>query len=93
AYFSPRTRNSVIPDLTTIKTTTADLNYQYFSNGWNVRVTGFYTDIKDQSDVMSLFDDIANSFVNFSMSGMDQRHVGMELGFKTPTPVVNLAFQ
>lgn len=93
AYFSPRTRNSVIPDLTTIKTTTADLNYQYFSNGWNVRVTGFYTDIKDQSDVMSLFDDIANSFVNFSMSGMDQRHVGMELGFKTPTPVENLAFQ
>lgn len=84
SFISPRTRNSVVPNLETIKTVSADLNYQYSNNGYNVRVTGFYTKIMDQSDMMSFYDDSQNSFTNFAMCGIDQRHAGLELGFKIP---------
>ena len=93
SFISPRTRNSLVPNLETMKTMSADLNYQYSSNGYNVRVTGFYTKIKDQTDMMSFYDDSQNSFTNFAMSGIDQRHMGMELGFSVPFFVKNLSLQ
>lgn len=93
AFISPRTRNSIVPDLKTSKTLTADLNYAYSNSGYDVRVTGFYTVIRDQSDVMSFYDDSQNSFTNFAMSGIDQRHAGVELGFRIPLPISNLSLQ
>ena len=93
AFISPRTRNTIMPDLKTIKTLTADINYAYRNSGYDFRVTGFYTSIKDQTDVMSFYDDSQNSFTNFAMSGIDERHIGVELGFKVPTPVPNLSVQ
>ena len=93
AFMSPRTRNSVAPDLTTVKTFTGDINYQVSSNGYNFRITGYYTDIMDQSKVMSFYDDAQNSFTNFALTGIDERHAGMEMGFKIPTDIPNLALQ
>ena len=93
AFISPRTRNTIMPDLKTIKTLTADINYAYRNSGYDFRITGFYTTIKAQTDVMSFYDDSQNSFTNFAMSGIDERHIGVELGFKVPTPVPNLSVQ
>ena len=93
AFISPRTRNSIAPELTTIKTFTGDVNYQVSSNGYNFRITGYYADIMDQSKVMSFYDDAQNSFTNFALTGIDERHAGMEMGFKIPTDIPNLAFQ
>ena len=93
AFISPRTRNTIMPDLKTIKTLTADINYAYRNSGYDFRITGFYTSIKDQTDVMSFYDDSQNSFTNFAMSGIDERHIGVELGFKVPTPVPNISVQ
>ena len=93
SFISPRTRNSITPNLKNAKTFTSDLSYVLNNNGWNLRLTGFYTTIKDQSDVMNAYDDSQNSFTNFAMSGIDQRHMGIELGFKVPTPIPNLALQ
>ena len=94
AFLSPRTRNSVVDDLTTIKTTSADINWQYSANGINIRTTAYYTTIKDQSKVMSAYDDLQNAFSNFAINGIDQLNMGMELGFKVPTYVVpNLSLQ
>ena len=93
SFISPRTRNSLVPNLETMKTTSADINYQYSNNGYNLRVTGFWTTIKDQTDMMSFYDDSQNSFTNFAMSGIDQRHMGIELGFKVPLPVQGLSVE
>jgi len=93
AYLSPRTRNSIVNDLTTIKNFTADINYQLTLGTWNFRATGFYTTIKDQTDVMSYYDDLQNAFTNLALSGIDERHMGIEVGFKIPTPVQDLAIQ
>ena len=93
SFISPRTRNSLVPNLETMKTLSTDLNYQYSNNGYNVRVTGFFTKIMDQTDMMSFYDDTQNSFTNFAMSGIDQRHMGVELGFKVPLPVQGLSVE
>ena len=93
SFISPRTRNSLVPNLTTVKTATADINYQYSNNGYDVRVTGFWTKIMDQTDMMSFYDDSRNSFTNFAMTGIDQRHMGIELGFRIPFFLKNLSLE
>jgi hypothetical protein len=47
----------------------------------------------DQTDMMSFYDDTQNSFTNFAMTGIDQRHMGIELGFKVPLPVEGLSVE
>ena len=84
-FLSPRTRNTMVKDITTAKTFASDVNWQYSGNGINVRATAYYTTIKDQSKVMSAYDDLQNAFSNFAISGIDQRHMGIELGYKFPT--------
>ncbi len=93
SFLSPRTRNSLVPNLETIKTMSADINYQYSNNGYNVRLTGFWTKIADQTDMMSFYDDSQKSFVNFAMNGIDQRHMGIELGFSIPLFLKDLSLQ
>ncbi len=94
AFLSPRTRNTMMDNLKTEKIFSSDLNWQYSANGINIRATGYYTTIQDRSKVMSAYDDIQNAFSNFAISGINERHTGLELGFKVPTYLVpNLSFQ
>ena len=93
SFVSPRTRNTLAPNLTTQKTLSADLNYAFSKNGYKVRVTGYYANIADQTDLMSFYDDSQNSYTNFAMSGIDERHIGVELGFEIPLPVTGLSIQ
>jgi hypothetical protein len=91
SFVNARTRNQLIDDLENVKSLSADLNYMYASNGYSLRLTGFYTNITDQTDVMSVYYDLNNSFGNFALSGIDERHVGVELGFEVPTPLDGLS--
>jgi len=91
SFISPRTRNTLVDNLTTQKTISADLNYQLSTSWINLRVSGFFTKIMDQTDVMSFYDDSQNSFTNFAMTGIAQRHIGLELGVRVPLPVSGLS--
>ncbi len=93
AYLSPRTRDSVVDGLVPVRTFTSDVNWQYTGGGYNVRLTGYYTKIMDQTDVMSAYDDLQNAFSNFALSGIDEQHYGIELGFEVPTPLTGLSVQ
>ena len=42
---------------------------------------------------MSFYDDSQHSFTNFAMTGIDERHMGIELGFKVPFFLTNLTLQ
>ncbi len=93
SFVSPRTRNSLIPNLTTSKTLSADINYHWAANGYDIRLTGYWTKMWDMTDLMSFYDDTQHSFTNFAMTGMDIRHMGIELGFKIPFFAKGLSLQ
>lgn len=92
AFLSPRTRNSLVKGLTTEKIFSADLNYSLKIGDYALRVSAFYTDIKDRTDLISFYDDLQRAYTNFSMTGIDQRHLGVELGVKIPI-YAGLAFE
>ena len=93
-FLSPRTRNSMVDNLNTVKTFSSDVNWQFSGNGINVRASAYFSTIKDQSKVMSAYDDLQNAFSNYAITGIDQRNMGVELGFKFPTYIVpNLSVQ
>ncbi len=84
SFVSPRTRNSVVPNLKEERSISADVNYSLKLPFLQMRVTGFYTKIKDQTKLISFYDDINRAFTNFAMSGIDQVNTGMELGVTAP---------
>ncbi|MDR1680195.1 MAG: carboxypeptidase-like regulatory domain-containing protein [Prevotellaceae bacterium] len=81
---SPRTRNDFVPGLTTIKTASVDINYALRLPWIKMRATGYYTTIRDMANVISFYDDLHRTFANFAMSGIDQRHTGIETGIEIP---------
>ncbi|MDR2885288.1 MAG: TonB-dependent receptor [Rikenellaceae bacterium] len=81
---SPRTRNEWVRGLKTQKSLAVDANYSLRLKWIRMRVTGYYVDIKDQVDIISFYDDTKGQFSNFSMSGIDQRNMGIEWGFQMP---------
>ena len=96
SFVSARTRNTTIGDLdpdgfTTKKTVAADFTYQLNTSWLQLRATAFWSKIYDQTDVMSFYDDSQHSFTNFAMTGIAERHAGMEFGFKVPLPVKGLS--
>ncbi|MGM9768257.1 MAG: carboxypeptidase regulatory-like domain-containing protein [Candidatus Cryptobacteroides sp.] len=93
SFISPRTRNTLASNLQVQKTVSADLSYAFSKNNYSFRITGYYTNIADQTDLMSFYDDSQNSFTNFAMSGIDERHCGIELGFQVPLPLTGLSLQ
>jgi len=95
SFVSARTRNTRVadmcPNFTTRKTAAFDVNYQLSTSWMQLRATAFWSKIYDQSDVMSFYDDSQNSFTNFAMTGIAERHMGVELGVKVPLPVKGLS--
>ncbi len=84
AFVSPRTRNTVAPHLTTEKVLSFDAAYTFKAPWLSLRASVYYTTIKDQSKLISFYDDVWAAFSNMSLSGIDSRYYGVELGFKIP---------
>lgn len=84
AFVSPRTRNTVTPGLSTEKTLSAELAYDMRTSFMKLRLSGYYIQLNDRSKVTSFYDDVNRTFTNFAMSGIDQRHIGLELGLQVP---------
>lgn len=84
AFVSARTRNQLTPGLKPEKVMGVDLTYNLNTSWMKARLSGYYTEIKDQSKVISFYDDTQSSFTNFAMSGIDKRYMGVELGVNVP---------
>ena len=84
AFVSPRTRNTVTPGLSTEKTFSAELAYDMRLPYIKLHFSGYYMKLNDRSKVLSFYDDVNRTFTNFAMSGIDQRHMGIELGVQVP---------
>ena len=84
AFVSARTRNQITPGLDAEKIYGVDVTYNLRTPWIRARVSAYYTQMKDQSKVISFYDDTQSSFTNFAMSGIDKRYMGIEVGYSIP---------
>ncbi len=92
AFVSPRTRDQVVPDIPTEKVYSGELTYRLQAPSFKFRATGYLTEIRDQTDVITFFNDLENTFGNYILSGLNRRHIGTEWGAEwklTPAITVN----
>ncbi len=80
AYISPRTSNRLIPDLTDEKILSTDINYNLRTPFIKARFSAYYSLFKDQHELKSFYHDTYRTFVNYSMSGINKEHKGIEFG-------------
>ncbi|MCG8411562.1 MAG: hypothetical protein MI739_09790, partial [Bacteroidales bacterium] len=82
AYVSPRTRDHVVNNLTSEKIMSADLNYVIRLPFLTGRVSGYYTQFVDQTEVKSYYNYAFGSFVNYVMSGIKKKSLGTEIALE-----------
>jgi hypothetical protein len=98
-FANARQNNIVSAGIEEVKIQTADLSYIYRSPIVKGRITGFYTQVQDGSDIgffftENQFGETSSAFTQEVTTGIDQRHLGVEMGVEaqlTPTVKVKAA--
>ena len=80
AFLAPRIRNAYVPNLTSEKILGLDLSYVMKYPKFQMRLTGYYTNFRDITRVISFYHDDYSTMVNYAMNGINQRHMGLEIG-------------
>lgn len=80
AFLAPRIRNAYVTNLTTEKILGMDLSYIMKYSKFQMRLTGYYTHFRDITKVISFYHDDYSTMVNYAMNGINQRHMGIEIG-------------
>ena len=80
AFVSPRIRNKYVENLHNENIYSADLSYVLTYPVVKLRATGYFTQIINATRLISFYHDDYSSMVNYSISSIDQRHWGVELG-------------
>ncbi|MBU0764813.1 MAG: TonB-dependent receptor plug domain-containing protein [Bacteroidetes bacterium] len=80
AYLSPRTRDNLIEGLTSEKIMAGDAGYHFRSPYLKARLTGYYTEFRDQVKIISYYDEDLRTFINCAINDIDMVHIGTELG-------------
>jgi len=82
AFLSARTRPETIPGLTNENIYSADIGYVVRYSNLKGRATFYYTKMTNQVWSRYYYNDDALTIVNYSMSGVDQVNMGVELGLE-----------
>ncbi len=80
SFLSPRTRNTITPNLQKETILSADASYVLRSPLVKGRITGYYTRFMNQTEVTSFYHDDLMTLVNYAMTGIDKENYGLELG-------------
>ena len=92
AYISPRIKDTAIEGLTPERILTGDISYAWSYRRFRGAITGFWTEMFDQTERTSFYDDQYSTFMNYVLKGVHTRYKGVEIGaaFKI-TPSVTLS--
>lgn len=82
AYLSPRTRDQVVDGLTNEKVAGGEIGYIFRSPTLKGRLSGYYTNFRNRIDNISFYHDEERTFVNYTLTGIDTRHMGIEAGIQ-----------
>ena len=80
AYLSPRTRDFIVDNLQNETIYTGDINYILRYTKVKMRLSYYYTERKNVLWSRSFYHDEYNSFVNYTMSGVNYLNHGLEFG-------------
>jgi hypothetical protein len=92
SFLSPRTRNTITPDLVKETILSGDISYVLRSPAIKGRLTAYYTRFMNQTEVTSFYHDEWRTLVNYAMTGIDKENYGIEAGTEvniTPELVIN----
>lgn len=78
-FVSARTRNQTIENPVNEKIFGFETGYYLRANKIKSSIVLYYTQFMDEAQNISFFHDEFRTFVNYSLSNMDRRHMGMEL--------------
>jgi len=79
-YISPRTRDFIQDNTTNEDIQTVEAGYVLNAPKLKVRLTGYYTQINNQMNVLTFYHDGYRNFVNYAMSNIDKLLFGLEFG-------------
>ena len=94
AYISPRIKDTAISGLTPERIISGDLSYTWVYRKFRGSVTGFWTEMYDQTERTSFYDDQYSTFMNYVLTGVHKSYKGVEIGMAykiTPAITVSAA--
>lgn len=80
AFIAPRTRDFVQDNLKSEEILSTELGYVMNAPRLKIRANGYFTQFKNQLDVLSFYNDEYQNFVNYAISNIGKVHMGVELG-------------
>jgi hypothetical protein len=83
AFIAPRTRDFVQPNLRSEEIGSIEAGYVLNAPKFKLRANGYYTQFKNQMNVITFYSDEFNNFVNYALENIGKIHVGAEFGMET----------
>jgi hypothetical protein len=81
-YISPRTRDERQKNVTEEMVKSVEGGYVLNAPKLRIRISGYYTEIHNQLNVITFYHDEYQNFVNYALRNIDKVHFGTELGFE-----------
>lgn len=94
SYISPRIKDTAITGLAPERILSADATYTWNYRRFRGAVTGFITEMYNQTERTSFYDDQYSTFMNYVLSGVHKTFRGVEIGMAykiTPAITVSAA--
>lgn len=80
AYLAPRTRDFIQDGLKNEKISSAEAGYALIAPTVKFRATAYYTNFKNQANVLTFYNDQLRTFVNYALNNIGKEHMGLEMG-------------
>ena len=86
-YLSPRNRHAVAPNADVYSLQGVEGGFLHRAPQMRARLTGYLTDFKGEFEARTYFAPTAGEFATLVLSGIDRRHMGVEVAFEyKPVP-------
>jgi Carboxypeptidase regulatory-like domain len=79
SFISPASYNAVVENLDDVRISSVEGGYSYKAPRLKAQALVYTTSVSDMTHVYRYYNDDVNSFVNLAVSGINQRHNGMEI--------------
>lgn len=80
AFIAPRTRDFVQDNLKSEELLSVEGGYIMNAPKLKIRATGYFTQIKNELNVLTFYNDEFRNFVNYAVSNIGKIHMGVEFG-------------